>query len=273
MFVSSLTDVGMVRKNNEDSCLVLPPWSGDAIKKQFCAFAIADGMGGENSGEIASHIAVTSVKNWLFKSNVAKLQISDVEEMYGFVNAEIWDYAQKHPESKGMGTTLTFFIIKEDKAIVGHIGDSRLYRLRDGELVQITSDHSIVAEQVKKGLLTPEQARVHPTRHILSRVMGARQFVTPDVFFVDIKINDRFVLFTDGIYGMIEPKDLKRIISENNVNDLPAKLVEAANNAGGKDNATVISIELDKIPIEYPGQFSINRLSEHLKHRGMAGLA
>ena len=272
MLVSSLTNVGMVRNNNEDSCLIFPPWNGKAIKKQICAFAIADGMGGENSGEIASQLAVSGVKNWLIEYNSKEIQISDVEEMFNIVNSEIWDYAQSHSESKGMGTTLTFFIIKGEKAIVGHIGDSRLYRLRDNTLEQITSDHSLVAEQVKKGLLTPEQARVHPTRHILSRVLGARQFIKPDVFFVDIKVNDEFILFTDGIYGMIEPADLKKIICENEVMSLPSKLIEAANKAGGKDNETVIAFKLKTLPIKYPSRLSVKRLSEHLKHRGMAGL-
>lgn len=272
MLVSSLTNVGMVRNNNEDSCLIFPPWNGKAIKKQLCAFAIADGMGGESSGELASQLAVTGVKNWLIKYNSDEIQISDVEEMYNTVNSEIWDYAQKHSETQGMGTTLTFLLIKNDKAIVGHIGDSRLYRLRDNNLEQITSDHSLVAEQVKKGLLTPEQARVHPTRHILSRVMGARQFIKPDVFFIDVKVNDEFVMFSDGIYGMIEPADLNKIICENEVNSLPQKLIEAANKAGGKDNETVIALKLKTFPVKYPGVLSIKRLSEHLKHRGMAGL-
>ena len=171
-----------------------------------------------------------------------------------------------------MGTTLTSLIIKSDTAIVGHIGDSRLYRCRNGILEQLTNDHSLVSEQVKKGLLTPEQARIHPSRHILSRALGVRQFITPDIFEIDINQDDLYILFTDGIYGMIDEYQLKEVINTCETINLPKKLIDLANEYGGKDNSTVISIKLDSFPIKYPKSLSFERVLEYFKHRRMPGL-
>ena len=271
MKISSFTHSGMVRTNNEDSCLVVPPWSNIALEKGVCMFVVADGMGGQNAGEIASGMAVKITAEWLEQNTIDQLSISLVEDLISQINQQIWNYAQKNPDAAGMGTTYTMMIIKGSDAIVGHIGDSRLYRYRDDKLEQITNDHSLVAEQVKSGKLSPEQARVHPTRHILSRVLGPRQFVVPDIFKLELKENDVFLICSDGVNGMIEDKKIAEIIKTVDLPELAQAIIEAANAGGGKDNCTAVSFCIDQLPFVIPGRFSFDRLRDIISHWRDAG--
>lgn len=271
MKISSFTHKGMVRPNNEDSCLVVPPWSGMAINTGLCMFAVADGMGGQNAGEIASGLAVKTARQWLNTGGFSQLTLETVEELFALTNQEVWNYSQKHPEASGMGTTFTMLLIHQDKAICGHIGDSRLYRWRDGQLQQITNDHTLVAEQVRMGKITPEQARVHPTRHILSRVLGVRQFVSPEVFAIELKKGDLYLLCSDGVYGMISDEEIARQLQQPEFPELSGSLIDAANAAGGKDNCTAVVLKIENLPIEIPGQFSFKRLKNLISHWGEAG--
>lgn len=271
MRISSFTHNGMVRTNNEDSCLVVPPWSSLSLKSGICMFVVADGMGGQNAGEVASGLAVGTAKKWLESSNVTQISLEVVEELFAIINQEIWAYAQSHPEAAGMGTTFTMLVMQKSLAICGHIGDSRLYRLRDDRLEQLTSDHTLVGEQVRMGKLTIEQARVHPTRHILSRVLGVRQFVVPDIFSVDVRADDVFLLCSDGVSGMIEDGEIARQMAQKEYEELAGSIVDAANKAGGKDNCTAVTIKIDKLPLENPGRFSLARLKNLISHWGEAG--
>lgn len=261
----------MVRHNNEDSCLVIPPWSSLAIEKNACLFMVADGMGGQNAGEIASGISMKEAASWFARTPDIKLDNAMVEEMIGHINASVWAYAQKHPEASGMGNTLTMLIIRDNQAIVGHIGDSRLYRLRNGELKQLTNDHTLVAEQVRAGKLSLEAARVHPTRHILSRAIGSRQFVVPDIFATDLQLNDVFMMCSDGISGMIDDVQIKTVLLENNFSDSSRKLVAAANKAGGKDNSTAVVVAIDALPVTFPARFSFFRWAQVFQNLRNAG--
>lgn len=261
----------MVRPNNEDSCLVVPPWSDLSLKKGACLFAVADGMGGQNAGEVASGLAVQAAKEWLENNSVKNLSINMVEELFSQVNQTIWDYSQKHSEASGMGTTMSLMLIEGSKAVVGHIGDSRIYRLRNGKLEQLTNDHTLVAEQLRMGKLTPEQARVHPTRHILSRVIGGRQFVVPDIFFTDLQKNDIFLICSDGVTGMIMDEEIKHQLSGLDASILANMVVKAANAGGGKDNCTAITLKIEELPVVSPGRFSFARFRNVISHWGDAG--
>jgi serine/threonine protein phosphatase PrpC len=261
----------MVRPNNEDSCLVVPPWSSLSLQTGVCLFAVADGMGGQNAGEVASGLAVKTARNLLKTSFVDEFSVSAVEEMFAQINQEIWGYAQKHPEASGMGTTFTMLILKGSAAIIGHIGDSRLYRMRNKVLEQITHDHSLVAEQVRMGKLTPEQARVHPTRHILSRVLGVRQFVEPDVFEIELQKGDTFLLCSDGVSGMIEDNQIAERLRSIDPARTARAIINAANAAGGKDNSTAVIVKIEELPVEIPGKYSLKRLQSILAHWGDAG--
>jgi len=261
----------MIRRNNEDACLVIPPWSRPAIERQACLFAVADGMGGQNAGEVASAIAMKTAAEWFAANAGNSMSVQVLEEMFSQTNSAVWGYSQEHPETSGMGNTLTMLIAWESRALVGHIGDSRLYRLRGDTLTQLTNDHSLVAEQVRLGKLTPEQARVHPTRHILSRVMGSRQFVVPDIFETDIQVNDVFMLCSDGVSGMVEDAAIKEILVANQPEDAAVKLVEAANRAGGKDNSTAVVFAFDQLPLDFPARCSLTRLMNQLFNKVYAG--
>ncbi|HPW58562.1 MAG TPA: Stp1/IreP family PP2C-type Ser/Thr phosphatase [Candidatus Rifleibacterium sp.] len=271
MLISSLTTTGMVRHNNEDSCLVIPPWSSLAIRKGACLLAVADGMGGQNAGEVASGLAVRAIAEWFESNSLENFSPQLIEEMFATVNAAVWSHAQENPDTKGMGTTMTMMVIKGARAIVGHIGDSRLYRLRGGKLEQLTNDHSLVGEQVRMGKLTPEAARVHPTRHILSRVMGTRQFVVPDIFETELKSSDVLLLCSDGLSGMVEDFQIEELLRNTVPSRAAKKLIEAANQAGGKDNSTVVVAQIEELPVTFPGLFSFARLAKLLLSYGNAG--
>ena len=260
MIISSKTDKGVVRPNNEDSLLTVPPWSDSAITQKTCLFLVADGMGGQNAGEVASKIAVNFTKEWFEKNKLENLNVELVEDLINSANEQIWEYSQKHPETVGMGTTFSMIIIRDKKAIIGHIGDSRIYRLRDEKLTQLTNDHSIVGEQVRLGKLTPNQARVHPARSLLSKVLGARQFIKADIFETEINANDEFVLCTDGIYSMIDSEVIEQLIKDTSPENMANTLIDAANKAGGNDNSTVVAFKLDQVPISFPSRFSLSRI-------------
>lgn len=271
MRLSSYTHLGMVRRNNEDACLVIPPWSSLAISRQACLFAVADGMGGQNAGEVASAIAMKTATEFFAANAHNPMSIPLVEEMFSHINAAVWGHSQEHSDTSGMGNTLTMMIAWQGRALVGHIGDSRLYRLRGNDLVQLTNDHSLVAEQVRLGKLTPEQARVHPTRHILSRVMGSRQFVIPDIFETDLMVNDVFLICSDGVSGMIEDREIKEILTQNLPETASVKLIEAANRAGGKDNSTAVVFAFDQLPLVFPSHYSLERMFSILFNKVCAG--
>lgn len=256
MRISSKTDKGIVRSNNEDSILVIPPWDKLAIEKGACLFAVADGMGGQNAGEIASGLAVTLTKEWFEKADTSEITTELVKELITTINEKIWNYSLEHPETQGMGTTFSSIIIKDNKAIIGHIGDSRIIRVRNNQATQLTSDHSIVGEQVKRGILTLEQARISSVRNILTKVLGARQFVCPDVFEVELQKDDRFVLYTDGVYSMIECDKLDGLIKKTRIECLAKKLINQTNLSGGKDNSTVIALQITESPVKIPSLYS-----------------
>lgn len=263
--------MGKVRKNNEDACLVVPPWSRLAIEGGICLFLVADGMGGQDAGEVASAIAVKTSRSWLSNNLSDKLTEEFVENMIVNVNQEVWKYSQEHSETAGMGTTYTALLLSRTKAIVGHVGDSRLYRVRNKKLEQLSKDHSLVAEQVRMGKLTPEQARTHPTRNILSRVVGGRQFIKPEVFSIELKENDTIFICSDGIFGMIEDNVIEEILNHEDISAASKKLVEAANKGGGKDNSTAIVLNVGKLPVSFPGKLSFQRLKKTIAHWGEDG--
>lgn len=272
MQISSFTHTGMVRHNNEDSCLVIPPWSRIAIEKGVCLLAVADGMGGQNAGEVASGLAVKALAGWFADNSFEDFSPRLLEEMFAHANSVVWSHSQENPETKGMGTTLTLMLVRDSKAMVGHIGDSRLYRMRNKQLEQMTSDHSLVGEQVRMGKISPEAARVHPTRHILSRVLGSRQFVVPDIFEIDLQVGDAFLLCSDGLSGMVEDSGIRSIFLEKSTGNIAKSMVSAANKAGGKDNSTVVVAVMDELPVAFPGRFSFARFAKMILSYGNAGL-
>jgi PPM family protein phosphatase len=242
MRVAGLSDVGRCRKANQDQFLV---------DVDHGAFAIADGMGGHAAGEVASDLAIRAVA-----SSVRRR----VEEHGGFDSHEagellraavnegnrlICDSVQDHAEWRGMGTTAVVLLITSDTAIIGHVGDSRAYLLRNRELRQLTSDHSWVNEQVKLGLLTHEQAQRHPMRNIVTRALGNQAQVDVDLIEEQVRPGDVFTLCSDGLNGMLSDDEIREILAGSMSSPAEAcrALVERANARGGEDNITVIVLQ------------------------------
>ena len=235
--------MGVVRSGNEDAFLLLP----DAG-----VFIVADGMGGHAAGEVASEMSVQIVGRSL--DHVVGRPDPEAAETIrkGIVeaNAAIFQRTLVEQDKRGMGTTVTAMVINGERYMIGHVGDSRAYLLRDGQLLQITKDHSYVQEQVDAGYLTPAQARTHPYSNVITRCVGANSDVAPDVYLGTLHGSDLFLLASDGLTGMLEDEDLLTILtSGRSPGELVDKLISEANRRGGLDNVTVIIVRIDGIEV------------------------
>ncbi|MDO8886813.1 Stp1/IreP family PP2C-type Ser/Thr phosphatase [Candidatus Oleimmundimicrobium sp.] len=238
------TDIGKIREINEDAYIA-----------NGTIFAVADGMGGHNAGEIASSLALkTLAKNIFLEKELKKNLFSSIKK----ANKAVYLESLSSPKKRGMGTTLTVFVPKNDKAYIGHIGDSRIYLLRNLELMQSTEDHSLVAQMIKEGRLTTKEARFHPLRNVITRALGDKTIVQPDVSTLTIKPGDKILLATDGLTSMLTDAEIQKILIQNlepqNLCDL---LIEEANKKGGFDNITVVLAEFDKDDFTPPNSSSV----------------
>ena len=223
------TDIGKLRKQNEDAA-----W----FDEDRAVFAVADGMGGHLAGEVASRMAIEAVQR-MARENACP-GIAALRETVASAHETILAHAQDHIECAGMGTTLSVLWLGENYAYIAHVGDSRIYRLREGSLTQITQDHSLVEELVRAGLITREQARTHPRRNIITRALGTHGENEPDLLVTDVKDGDLFLLCTDGLTGMVTDEDIGRVLLENSMEAAADALLALALDAGGRDNVTLI---------------------------------
>ena len=227
----SRTDVGCVREHNEDSLVVTPP-----------LFVVADGMGGHAAGEVASEIATTVLAERAPQTPDAEALGRAVEE----ANLEIIAAAEDGRGREGMGTTCTAAVLKEERLVIAQVGDSRAYLLHQGKLQQLTRDHSLVAMMVEAGQLTPEEARVHPRRSVITRELGTDPSNKPDLYEIDVEAGDRLLLCSDGLYGMVEDPDIQAIMTRTaDPQRCASQLVNEAIAAGGNDNVTVIVVDVE----------------------------
>ena len=234
-----LTDVGRRRETNEDDFLIEPARG---------VYAVADGMGGHAAGEIASRLAIDTLREVLRRDPAANNGISVDEAVDGLrgavveANRRICDSIRLHEERRGMGTTVVALVHAGREAIVGHVGDSRLYLLRGRELLRMTSDHSWVNEQVKLGLMNDDAAQRHPMRNIVTRALGSRPDVVVDLATVEVQAGDVFLLCSDGLNTMLTDEQIQAILtgSRNDPEAACQKLVQEANQFGGEDNVTVV---------------------------------
>lgn len=233
------TDVGVIRSGNEDNYLMVPDRG---------VFIVADGMGGHAAGEVASEMAVRIIARELGDiSRVTNTEASDlIRNSIIRANSTIFQRTLSEQDKRGMGTTATAMVIIGDNYLIGQVGDSRAYLLRDGTLVQLTKDHSYVQEQVDAGYLSPEEARTHPYSNVITRCVGANVDVTPDVYSGTLQAGDVYLLASDGLTGMIEDEDLMGLMEKvREPQQLADELVDEANRRGGLDNVTVIVIRVD----------------------------
>lgn len=230
----------MIRSGNEDN------FASDADGDRGL-FIVADGMGGHAAGEVASEMAVQIVMREL--AGVRDLGAPDaaakVAEALRHANRAIHDRTASEVDKQGMGTTASVLLVSGTRYMIGQVGDSRIYLLRDGALRQLTKDHSYVQEQVDAGFLTPEQARYHPYSNVITRCVGASPEVEPDVYEGEAKLGDLFLLASDGLTGMVEDRRLQQLLLAR----VPAErmvhlLISEANGRGGLDNITAIVVQL-----------------------------
>lgn len=235
------TDVGVVRSGNEDNFLV---------DHQRGVFIVADGMGGHAAGEVASDMAVDIIARQT--EGIRKLGDEAASERMGeairSANAAIFERTLAEHDKRGMGTTVTVMVLFARKYLIGQVGDSRAYLLRDGKLAQITKDHSYVQEQVDAGLLTPEQARTHPYSNVITRCVGANEEVVPDIYYGSIRSDDIILLASDGLTGMLDDDHLHQILqSEGGPDTWVDRMIADANRRGGLDNITVVVVRIDEV--------------------------
>lgn len=271
---SGATDVGRMRGNNEDCFRIVAPMG---------LFVLSDGMGGEAHGEIASALAVeTVVKHCVEAQNNPSAPVfgetqagwsektKRLSSAVYLANKKIFESSEEHPEQKGMGATLTAAWIDGPRLSIAHVGDSRAYLLRSGGLLQLTSDHSLVAEQVRRGILTAAEAETSDMQSVLLRALGSQERVEVDAEEHMLFPRDVVLLCSDGLTRMLtEPEIAGTLQAETNPEHAAARLIALANEAGGADNITVMVIRLDS---ESKGWFSwLRRGRKHVNGNGSAG--
>ena len=231
--VGAKSDVGRVRDGNEDSYLVQEP-----------VFAVADGMGGHLAGDVASRIAVQTITEQI--GDVADMGPQDLERAIKSANAAIHDKARSDPSLHGMGTTCTLVLVSDSNIHIGHVGDSRAYLLHDGELSQVTEDHTLVGKMVKEGRLKPEEAERHPQRSIITRALGVDEEVDVDLISLDAEDGDKVLICSDGLTSMIDSATIQRVLLDNTDPQKAVEtLIDLANEAGGEDNITAVLLSFD----------------------------
>ena len=229
--MAGATDTGRKRRRNEDAYVVQPP-----------LFAVADGMGGPQAGEVASRLAAAALEESIVDGTGQDKVAGLIQE----ANRRVHAAASEDAAHAGMGTTMTVALVEDRTVVIGHVGDSRAYRLRRGGLEQLTEDHSLVAELMRSGKLSPEEARIHPQRSVITRALGTDPDVDVDIYTVETQPGDVFLICSDGLFSMVSD-DLIQETVQRHRDDLDAAvkgLVRQALKGGGEDNITVVAFEI-----------------------------
>src|SRR3984893_14095244 len=250
--VAQLTDVGRKREHNEDNMAYVIPKDPQVMAMKGALFIVADGMGGHAAGEVASEIAVDTVSNAYYmddNEDVATPLLQAIKR----ANTAIYQRAAENMLRSGMGTTCVAAVLRGNMSYIANVGDSRAYLVRGNQVRQITQDHSWVAEQVRAGLLSEDQARTHAQRNVITRCLGTQPDVEVDVFLEPLQENDCLVLCTDGLSGLISDEEVMRIVDHSVPQESVYHLVERANENGGPDNITAIVVRVQEVGVEPPG--------------------
>lgn len=246
------TNIGLKRAHNEDS-LYLP--------EQERLVIVADGMGGHASGEVASKMAVETVAEH-FRNSAEEAELTwpykvDGPDRYDanrltvgikLANLRIYDQAQRDEDCRGMGTTIVASLFLDDKVVIGHVGDSRVYRLRDGRLTQLTEDHSLLNDYIRMKRLSSEEVGKFPHKNVIVRALGMKESVQVDLLSDSLRLGDTYLLCSDGLSGMVDDAGLAHILeSEQDLDTACERLIEAANDNGGQDNITCVLARLEPL--------------------------
>ena len=243
--VSMVTDVGCVRELNEDSGTYVQPDDQEVLKSKGLLVVVADGMGGHSAGEVASGLAVKVVSRVYYENGGDPR--SALVDAFHTANKAIYKTAEKDSSKSGMGTTCTALVIQNGTAISAHIGDSRIYLVREGSIYLMTEDHSAVMEMVKAGLITLSQARHHPEKNVILRAMGSHPEVEVTTWQepFPVRAGDRFLLCSDGLYDHVEDEEIKQIVVLSEPQTACENLIALAKERGGHDNITVGIVRLN----------------------------
>lgn len=238
---AAMTHPGLKRSGNEDSYAIAPTATGFPI-----SFVLADGMGGHQHGEVASELAATYCKEQLSLLTAEENSEEMQEVLLDLVqkaNVKVYLTSLENIRNSGMGTTINLAVFYPNAVYATHIGDSRLYLMRNNKLEALSTDHTVVQEMLAAGSLTWEQSLVHPNRHILTQALGAPEYLHPDFLHMDLLAKDRFILRSDGLHGYVPEDEIARVVSKaSDPEECCKQLVDLSLNAGGSDNVTVISI-------------------------------
>src|ERR1700730_8473369 len=243
--VASRTDVGRLRRNNEDSYLYWEPDSGEEFLRKGRLAVVADGMGGYEGGQEASRLAVETVRHIYDHSFDATPQ-DTLFHAFQSAHQMIQRYAEEHPQFYGMGTTCTAVAIVDRQLHFAHVGDSRLYHIRAGSISRLTRDHSYVGRLVESGVVRSEDAESHPKRHILTAALGCGREIAPHVpdHAVSLEEGDTLLLCTDGLWGLVGDQELARVAQSTPPEEACSQLVTTALERGGPDNITVLVLRV-----------------------------
>jgi len=253
-----ISDIGRRRSSNEDAFLV---------DNELGLYVVADGMGGHNAGEVASGEAVEALHDMVRRDREAMVELDNlvpgasphalreppraiqrglrlIESAVQAATYMVFGLGESNPERKGMGTTLSVLLVRGGHAVTAQVGDSRIYLMREGHAEQVTEDHTLVAWQVKKGLITADEARHSRQKNVITRAVGSREYVQVDTRSLPVRPGDRFLLCSDGLHGYLEDSEIASF-AEGNVEDAAGRAVALANRRGGRDNITAIVVDVN----------------------------
>ena len=239
MQIFSKTDRGRVRTDNQDA------YFAGKITDDSVFAVVCDGMGGANAGNVASELAVRHISEYIIRSYRDGMDMTDTEKTLKnaivSANISLYDKAVNNAELAGMGTTAVAAFVKDGTAVIAHVGDSRIY-LVNGEIKQLTRDHSVVQSLIESGKITPEDAKVHPRKNVITRALGAEENVAVDSDCLNLSNGDTLLLCSDGLTNFLDDKDILTVFQNNDISAVAERLVEEANKNGGGDNITVVTV-------------------------------
>lgn len=239
MQIFSKTDRGRVRTDNQDAYFAGKITDGSVFA------VVCDGMGGANAGNVASELAVRHISEYVIRSYRDGMNMTDTEKTLKnaivSANISLYDKAVSNAELAGMGTTAVAAFVKDGTAVIAHVGDSRIY-LVNGEIKQLTRDHSVVQSLIESGKITPEDAKVHPRKNVITRALGAEENVAVDSDCLNLSNGDTLLLCSDGLTNFLDDKDILTVFQNNDISAVAERLVEEANKNGGGDNITVVTV-------------------------------
>jgi len=245
--IGAVSELGRVRDINEDNFLFLNPQSPFLLAQRGALYAVADGMGGHASGQIASELALRTFFDHYYADPETASAEAAMYHAYSEANSVVYSTGRGVTSREGMGTTLASLAIIEKQALIGNVGDSRVYIIHGRNVAQLTQDHSLVAEQVRQGILSAEEATASPFRNVITRCIGNEPSIEPDLVWQDLQPGDILLLCSDGLSNLVKPEEMTKALAEGSPSEAARRLVNLASARGAPDNVTCLIVKVNKI--------------------------